>query len=199
MRPQGRLLRIAKALSVGLPVLVGLGTALFAVAEYSKGQAWKRAEFVAAQVKEFEARAEVRAVMTMLDWNGTDVTLFPERGDSAGKAWVDDDQLSRALAPHTEQPTFSATEQRIRQDFDVFFDGLERFSHFVRADLVTVDDLEPYLDYWVTILGDTTSGRKPVALVKTAWRYLACYRYTGVQRLLRDFGYETAADGQPCP
>jgi hypothetical protein len=170
-----------------VPVFVGLATAIVGVVEYTKAQQWKRAEFIATQIEKFEARPGVVLSMLMLDWNERAIPLFPER-NSRSMVPVTDSILAGALVPHTERPSFTEVETRIRDNFEQFFDGLERFDHFIQSGLLSDKDIAPYLSYWLEIIGDP-GGRKPPELVHGIWRYLGCYRYTGVVSLLRRHGY----------
>jgi hypothetical protein len=76
-----------------------------------------------------------------------------------------------------------------RDRFDQFFDGLERFDHFIQSGLVSDRDVAPYLGYRFEVIGDPNALRKPPDLVRGIWRYLDCYRYEGVVSLLRRHGY----------
>ena len=171
-----------------VPVIVGLATAIAGVVEYGKAQQWKRAEFIATQIEKFESRPAVVASMLMLDWNERAIQLFPERAGRASMITVTDSALAGALIPHTEKSPFSEVETRIRDNFEQFFDGLERFDHFIQSGLLSDRDIAPYLSYWLEIIGDP-GGRKPPELVHGIWRYLGCYRYSGVVSLLRRHGY----------
>ena len=145
-----------KALAGAISVLVAVASFAFGVREYTKAQAWKRAEFVAGEYEKFQSRPSVRLAMQMLDWNTRDLALFPERDTVS--TWVNDSMLSMALVPHVERPTFSTVEARIRDHFDVFFDGLESFDRHLQSGLVAREDLAPYLEYWLQIIGNERSG-----------------------------------------
>jgi hypothetical protein len=63
---------------------------------------------------------------------------------------VTDAMVAGALKHHAERPEgFQPHETVIRDTFDRFLDGLERFASFRAAKLVTADDIRPYLAYWI--------------------------------------------------
>lgn len=183
----------SRAVPAWVAGLAAVLTLAFGTWEYRKAQAWKRAEFLASEVEKFESREATRAAMQMLDYNSVRIVLWPEH-PSPDSIRIDDAVLAGALLPHVEKQRFSVAEFRIRDYFDQYFDGLERFDHYIEVGLITEDDLQPFLGYWLDILGDASSGRKPGPLVRTIWRYLDCYQFTGVIRLLERSGYEVTEE-----
>lgn len=110
--------------------LVGFGVGLW---QYARAQAWKRAEFVAKEIREFESLHPVRVVLRMLDWNERDFELHPDAEDPDERRVVlNDRDIARALAPHADRPDgFGPDEAAVRDYFSVFFDRLERFDHYL--------------------------------------------------------------------
>ena len=174
-----------------LGVIAGLIAFLVGLIQYVRAQLWKRAEFVAKEIKEFESKPSVKLAMQMLDWNARRYKLFPEKQPAEQEAVVTDKTLSSALVPHEDrEPTvFTPVEVCIRDIFDQFLDGLERFEHFIESGLVTHKEFYPYLIYWIKIIGDRNSGRKPPEFYDSFWKYLDSYGYSGVQKLLGRYGY----------
>lgn len=170
-----------------------LGLALAAVSfivglvQYRQGQRWKAIEFISAEVKEFQRHPHVRAVAQMLDYNRSVVALPAAQAESPPRqVAVDDALLMAALAPHTASPsqTFTDDQLLIRQSFDTFFDYLAQFEHYISATgLVRYADLRPYIGYWLAILCDPRSQRKPQALTRQIQLYLTAYGYDAVLRL----------------
>ena len=170
--------------------LFGIGFGLY---QYVQAQKWKRAEFVAKEIREFESQPAVKNTMLIPDWNRQEIELFPDQLDvDKRKAWVTDDTLRAALEPHTQRPEggYTDSEAAIRVTFDKFLDGLERFEQYIQSGLVDVNDVRPYLDYWVEITGKLEGDRKPLEVKESLWRYIPAYDYRGVQRLFTRFGYD---------
>jgi hypothetical protein len=152
--------------------------------QYARAQRWKRAEFVAQAVKEFEGSHDIKSAIELLDWNIRHVELFEGRP----RVRVSNEMVSRALSKTVD---FTSEEAAIDKAFGEFFDGLERFAHFIESGLVTIHDLAPYLHYWIeTIAGDPRHKiKKPDELISVLWSYVDSYGYTGVQALFDRFGY----------
>jgi len=167
----------------------GLIAFLAGLMQYRRAQRWKRAEFVAGEMKEFKADPWVRNALLLLDWNERAVDLFPHESDPAKRSVrVEDALIAHALVPHTSRSEFSPVEIALRDTFDRFFDRLERFEYFLEAGLVSSKEFAPYLRYWLDILGNEHSGRKSPAVVQAIWAYIDFY-YSEVGSLLRRFGY----------
>ena len=183
---------------------IGLGTIVAALVafmaglvQYRRAQRWKRAEFVAKEVKDFKSDPAVHNALLILDWNEHYVELFPTHEDRSKRSvLVNDELLGRALAPLPDKAAarlheeFKAEEIAIRAAFDQLFDALERFEYFIQAGLVSRKEFDPYLVYWVEILGDRRGKRKPPAVLANLWAYIDSYYYTGVQKLMRRYGHD---------
>jgi hypothetical protein len=163
---------------------------LAGLVQYRHAQRWKRAEFVANEMKEFKADGMVRNALLLLDWNERAVELFPHEADVEKRSVrVEDRAIAGALVPHVTRCDFSPVEIALRDTFDRFFDRLERFEYFLQAGLVSSRQFAPYLAYWMDILGNEHSGRKSPEVVRAIWGYVDFY-YSGVASLLRRFGYK---------
>jgi hypothetical protein len=132
----------------------------------------------------------------MLDWNERYIELFPSKEDPAKRSvLVNDDLLCRALAPLPDKSAarlhedFKEEEIAIRAAFDQLFDAVERLEYFIQAGLVSRKEFDPYLAYWVEIVGNVKSNRKPPRVLDNLWAYIDSYYYSGVQSLLRRYGY----------
>jgi len=193
--------------SSAVTVLVLLG-GLF---QYWRAQQWKRAEFVAAEMKAFFSDRDVRKVVTMIDWTQRHINLFNDINTNP-RAWplVSRQMQTRALylhtlakdviafdektsseAPGSDLAGFTHEQAAIRDAYDAFLDGLERFSSYVTTGLVSVRDLRPYLKYWMYEIpkkGDDDENEWSCIF----FAYVAFYDYTGVQRLFSAFGRDIA-------
>jgi hypothetical protein len=170
-----------------VPITIGVVTLAFGVLQYVKAQDWHRAEFVAEEMRQFESKLEVREAMKMIRWDGRHVNL-PEREPGKVTRRISNEDLRAALQPESSSGAtpFAEDHAQIRDYFDVFFSGLERFDHFIRAGLVVKGDLEPYLDQWITALGDT--GRAKQQILR---KYVHCSRYSGIEHLIQLWGLKS--------
>ena len=173
-------------------VLSGLAVFFVGLNQYRNSQAWKRSEFVATEIKDAFKDKAVRTALQMMDWNSTYCDLSNNDCEAElKKTLVTDEILSRALTPHMFRPDcFNPVETRIRVIFDELLGSLQRFEHFIEAGLVEKKNFDPYLRYWMKIMGDSTSGRKPITVLHSIWRYIEFYGYDDVQRLFGRFGYD---------
>lgn len=173
---------------------------LISLAQYSKAQRWKRAEFVANEVKEFGALPEVRNAKLMLDYTDRYVDLYPEKeAPEERRVRVTDSVLVAALEPHLQRkaPTrFTQDEARMRDTIDEFFGRLERFENFIAAGLISKDECAPYLSYWLEIIGRRDRDARRRKLARALQTYIKTYDYDGVENLLIRFGYEVKAESR---
>jgi hypothetical protein len=168
----------------------GLLAFLGGLMQYRRTQRWKRAEFVAGEMKEFKADPMVHNALLLLDWNERAIELLPNEADvNKRSVRIEDRAIAAALVPHVRRSDFSPLEIALRDTFDRLFDRLERFEYFLEAGLVSSKEFAPYLTYWLDILGNDNNGRKSPETVRAIWVYIDFY-YSGVSRLLRRFGYK---------
>jgi hypothetical protein len=189
--------------------VLGFGGTLFALwrayRQYVQSEKWKRAEFVAKEIEKFESNPYVKNAKLMLDWCSRKINLYlipnptPEE-EVLIDAWI----VGRALETHDRALTpFNRAEAAIRDTFDVFLDHLDRFGKFIVSGLVTKEEFEPYLCYWIDLItGDEQSDSRIAKAIQAAlFRYIKFYRYRGVQDLFLAFGHPLdtceSEDGAP--
>ena len=158
-----------------------------AVVQYMRSERWKRIEFVGESMRNMKSDAAVINVTTMLDWANRSVRLFPEREEEA-KQWVmvTHADVAKALRPADEHG-FTDVEARIREQFDVYFDYLERFYQFVKGGLIPAKAFQPLLQYWIDLI---SQPREPL-IVKgqsAIWTYLQTYGFVDARAFLRKLG-----------
>jgi hypothetical protein len=187
--------------------ILGFGGAIaalvFGLLQYRRSEQWKRGEFVAKEIKEFESNPEVRNTMFMIDWGirKINLSLLPNASER-DLIRVTRETQWRALVPHPlkpkyedlsaawddesrdpTKPRFTATEATIRDNYDAFLSYLERFANYVRSGLVTAEEFKPYLIYWI----DSIANVEGVADYEgdAEWRcalltFINYYDYKGV-------------------
>lgn len=161
---------------------ITLGGTVFALAfsfrQYQNAQQWKRAEWVAQEIKAIFADPMVENTLKMIDWDGREILLFPNNPiPSKQYVLVSHEDVKNALRIHDSESTFTRAEAGIRDSFDRFFEGVERLSHYVESGLVTVNEVQIFLEYWSEkiIKGDMSSE---IIL------YMEKYGYLGSKKLL---------------
>jgi len=197
-----------KTIIAALTLLVGTVGGTVAYLSYRRNEKWKRAEFLAKEMKDFFADERVQQTMTMIDWGARRIRLAsPDSLDGVVVA-VNRSLQSRALRPHnilgsdfteadlTEQPNgeffqrYTESEASIRDCYGRFLDGLETFSKYVESDLCEVEALRPFLGYWIAVMQSPETGNAECAWKASLLSYIHFYRYEGVNALFTAFGYD---------
>lgn len=195
-----------------------IGALAFGLAQYRRSEQWKRGEFVAKEIKEFESNPEVRNAIFMIDWGIREINLaLLPNATEQDMIRVTREIQWRALVPHPlkskyEDPSaawddatrhetrirFTATEMRIRDTYDTFLSYLERFANHVRSGLVTAEEFKPYLIYWI----DSITNAAGVADYDgdAEWRcalltFINYYDYKGVAFLLNLYNRNIEPEG----
>ena len=157
---------------------------------YKKDQTWKRSEFVAKEFNDFNSNKTVRNAMYMLDWGSRKIELFPDKLLYADRfAIVDRKILESALIYHElrikvpNNDRFTEVEVAIRDTFDHFLSYFEKFDQFIIAKLITVEEIAPYLKYWVITITENMNESTREIL----YNFINEYGYTGTQDLFAQF------------
>jgi hypothetical protein len=157
--------------------------------QYWKAQKWKRREFIAAQMKDFEADKKIQLTMTMLDWNDRELYFPSEVGDKPIVIKVDETILCSALLPHEYAGGYSKDEARIRDCFDHFLDMLVRLWNFIEAGLISVEEVRPYMDYWIELVAGKKSDWHTPQFVALLLNHIHKYDFERAANLIRSFGF----------
>jgi hypothetical protein len=185
----------------------------FAIYQYKKSEKWKRMEFVAKEVKEFEADPQIQNALLMIDWGVRKINLFlvsnPKDSDLRT---VTRDVQWRSLLPHPIKQTFpeyqaepkinpvhlgfTEDEAKIRDTYDFFLTRLDRLSTFIKARLIDSKELKPFIDYWIDAITTTEGLKKDAAWKCALLTYISYYKYTGVNELFETYGKSLSPDGK---
>ena len=189
----------------GLTSLAVLG---FAARTYYYNQKWKRAEFLAAEMKQFFASARVQKALILIDWGERRFDLLEGNPPGGISVAVTREMQVRGLIPHTllggdnadaemmetddslgkDKGKFIKPEVAIRECYDAFLDGLERFASYVQTGLISKSSLRPYIGYWIEDIASPTENRGDAAWCATLLTYISFYRFNGVLWLFKEFG-----------
>jgi hypothetical protein len=222
---------------------VGALTAFFVgLAQYRRADYWKRAEFLAKDLKDFFNDKQVSTALTLMDWGARYVSLGVKEADATAQHRGDETLVSRglqcsALRPHTilnpggasdsvmgssiaptaneitsgsmsssdesvtNAPTtggaaFSPEEAAVRDCYDKLLDGLNRYGNYLFGELVSVDDLDPYLGYWIRDVASTECDGADAFWSLCLLAYIDFYAFLGVQSLFEGFGFDIAIEGK---
>ena len=205
-----------------LTVFGFFGTAsalVFGFYQYRKAEQWKRAEFLAKEMKDFFANCDVRNALTMIDYSPRRVNLFHDKeanvesypvvsrtmqvlallphtmlsphGGSDGVADpVGKPELDPELSSWRKKTKYSPNEARIRDSYDQFLDGLERFAANANSRLVSFKELEPYLSYWVNDIAEFTTDKDDAMWTCALMVYIEFYGFAKVQNLFIKYNFD---------
>lgn len=167
--------------------LIGAAFAFVAgLAQYRRAQQWKRAEWVAQEMKSLFGDPIVQATTLMIDWGSRRIPLYPDRKEESDRYLsLTNEKVADALMNHDDRPQgFSQEEADIRAAFDKLLDGFERFHSYVDTGLVELRDLRPYLKYWAVQLCSPRAERPSEHRLKRLTAYMHRYGYDGAYDLL---------------
>lgn len=106
---------------------------------------WKQAEAGKKLLDEMLADEHASAALRMLDWNDDEYEVQPGRKERIAEA-----EYLRAL--RVVELTFDAKETYIRNCFDALFYYLALMAHYIRADLVRLEDVSFPMDYYIAAM-----------------------------------------------
>jgi len=187
--------------TIGSVIVFSIG-----VSTYLRTEKWKRAEFLANEMKEFFANSRVQKTLFLIDWGSRELQLIEERPPADGRVVVTRNMQTMALRPHTmlertgSDPEvftvedgvttvgFTQAEAAIRDCYDAFLDGLERLASYVETGLTEVRSLRPYIGYWIDDISSPTENADDAAWCAALLTYISFYRFDGVLNLFDAFG-----------
>ena len=86
------------------------------------------------------------------------------------------------------RPFFLLLCAKLNYCYDAFLDGLERFASYVKAGLVDVSSLRPYIGYWVDDISSSTENADDAAWCAALLTYVSFYGFENVLWLFDAFG-----------
>ena len=163
-----------------ISIVGGLTAASKWIYEYSNKLKWDKNKFLLEQIENFENKESTKIAETLLDWNGTEITI-------EGKSfYVDDKLLLDALTTHDLKNKFSTEEFLIRGVFDEYFDNLTRLVILSKTKLISEDNLILFLEYWFEILSGQKENKDKKVLEQIE-RYLDFYGYNTLLEFILNF------------
>jgi hypothetical protein len=199
--------------------LGALGAFVIGLRQYRRADYWRRSEFLAREMKEYFADPKVNTALTMIDWGIRKVRLY-EDSSAGGAATPAETRVDRkmqcdALRPHTmlsatgasdevvdtdavrsAGASFTPDEAAIRDCYDRFLDGLERLGNYLSGDLVSIEDVKAYVEYWIESIADTNCDGDDAMWTVCLLAYIDFYAFIGVQMLFSGFGHDIRVKGE---
>ena len=175
-----------------ITVVLTTSGAIVAWRTFIRSERWKEAEFLAREMKEFFADERVRTALVMVDWGLRRIKLLEDSAAEGGHVVVDRTMQVRALRPHVllmrgsdevGKGRFTREEAAIRDHFDALLDGLERFGNHISTKLIRIENIIPYIGYWLDDIHSEAENKADAAWTAALLTYIDFYRFSGVQRL----------------
>ena len=191
-----------KALAL-LGASIAFGVGLF---QYKKAQRWKRAEFLANEMKDIFANPRVQRALLLIDWGCRRIQLLEDRSADEAQVTVNRQMQTMGLRPHilldrtgsdsetfvvdesSSREGFTEAQAAIRDCYDAFFDGLERLASYSKTGLIDVPSLRPYIGYWIDQISSPTENPEDAAWCAALLTYATFYQFDGVLWLFDAFG-----------
>jgi hypothetical protein len=207
--PQPRSWSLDPTWAVAVSLFAGATALAIGIYQHSQNQKWHRIEFLRKTVKEFEQDPNVWRALKILDfeeYRDYEVVL----GDKRVVFQVTNELLCAALASHKERiirkqevdglkATGCLTEEdleryqietTLRDWFNQLLNGLEHFGYFVESGMFTVDEIRPWMIYWIRLIADRDYKRPGASkFYDQLYTYIHEYGFAGVIQLFERFGY----------
>ena len=162
----------------------------FGIWQYRSSENWKRSEFVAAQIKEFNTDKINHAMLLMMDYDPARVELFPDKA-KADDRYVDV-KFSMLVKAVGQEKEFSDAEFQIRIYFEQFLTSLSRFNYFLNSGAIEPQELCADFAYPVELMTGTARDMKlkntgdDIEPFSIAVRnYIARWEYTDISDFMR--------------
>lgn len=176
-----------------LGLLGGIIVFTIGSSQYKTAQRWKKSEFLAKEMNDFNNNEDVMRAMVMLDWTQAEIFLYEEERLNELKEKTelsfDNKLLEFAFSDHIQIKDFKDEGFVIRQIFDTFFYELGKFQIYLDNNLIAKQDLEKHVYYWLRILAGQDNKGKSSLVIKSLWNYIDVYQYDNIKKLLNTYGF----------
>lgn len=208
-RKQFLLIQGAFAAAVGISALA----LAYGVRSYTKYHQLQRIDFLRRATREFENDPGIAYALSILDFEKyRDYPLnMPESTKSRNTTFkVTNTLLSNALSHSIQrkEPTAHSSKANpdpnhllsdeekyyattsIRDWFNQMLNGLEHFGYMVNSQVFKVEEIKPWLNYWVRLIADENHRRNVDSRVyEKLYNYIYDHGFHGVRQLFEKLGY----------
>lgn len=171
-----------------LTLIVGTGTLIKLVVEYSDAQKWKKAEFLANEYSRFIESPYVQASIQMLD--GFEIPIvIPLANGTNHIVDFKPEKLGTAFMKNTDGKLDSVDDSvYIRLCLDKFLFRIGIFQNYIDNRLATKDTLKPYLIYWIELIGKVDS-EIPLPTKIAVHAYIKENNFASTIKLFETYGF----------
>jgi hypothetical protein len=123
---------------------------MFGIWQYQGSENWKRSEFVAAQIKDFNSDKINQSVLLMMDYDPARVELFPDR-EKAEDRYVNID-FATLVRSIDKEVGVGDKEYQVRLYFEHFLTSMSRFNYFLASGAIEPKELCADFGYPVDLM-----------------------------------------------
>jgi hypothetical protein len=149
----------------------------FAIWRWMVDQRWRRVQYAQTLIKEFIEKDNTKKAFEILDTEGPVDFVANEEMIAID---ITDQFLIGALSTFDQKAGNTDEELIVRTVCDEFFDDLSIFQSHIEAGLIRLNDISPYLEYWIKAL----SGRGKIRGLGFARQAALFMDYFGYKRTL---------------
>jgi hypothetical protein len=171
-----------------LTLILATAGGAFALWRWTIDQKWRRVQHAQSLIEKFHEQENTIKAFEILDTVGE--VEFEPNNNSRRKETIDitDEFLIGALSTFDQKNENDDSELIVRSIFDYFFEDLSAFQSHIEADLIKIQDIQPYLEYWMGEL--TGRGRvRGSEFAQQAAKFLKYFGYKRVVTLAANMGY----------
>ncbi len=165
------------------------GASLWGAFSYYKKQQWDKHQFTSKEFKDFETQ-----LFTKNSWRMLDSVERKIEGNSTWSGPIDDQTLITALSIPENGDKLpihpDSLYAKIRDNFDMFLMGLQRFEAMIQYGVIEEKSLGNYLNPWIDFMKELKNSSSRKKVFYTLTKYIAHYKYHGVQALFSRYGVD---------
>jgi hypothetical protein len=175
--------------------LIGASIAFFiALYRYTVSQKWKKSEFLVSEYRSFINNDFVQKAFLLLD----DFKMNLKYIDSAGSDKIllyNSANILNALKNSHENPNKNRKYSNdpgleyVRLCIDKFLFKMGVFQNHLDSNLIEKKKLEPYLKYWLELIGNINDSGLPSALRQEIHFYAQDNKLISLIKLFKSYGY----------
>lgn len=163
-----------------LALAVGSVGGSFALWRWMVDQKWRRVQYAQALIKEFLEKTTTNKAFDILDVSDEEIEFKTGHGNKTKTILITDRFLIDSLSTFDQKTKNTPQELIVRTVLDAFFEDLNIFQNHVDTGLIKLNDIRPYLEYWIKELVGQGRCHKSVVFGKQVCMYLNYFGYEKV-------------------
>jgi hypothetical protein len=167
---------------------------MFALWRWMVDQKWRRVQYAQSLIREFLQKESTISALEILDVLDENVELKSHDIPKGITIEITDELLVRALSTSYTQKTGDEQTLFVRTVLDEFFGDLSIFQSHIEAGLIKLQDIKPYLEYWLNELSGPGRMGHTSPFTSQVYSYLLKFGYTEVVTLAKNMDHPFPKD-----